>query len=242
MFNIKYLITHDMDYYKKISDNHSFSGFENPYPLSIGFMVNENIKNVELTPNESYDNINKIFSSMIDENIDAFHKISGSFTVDQDYLILKEENIFTIKINGEDTNLKSTFTLITKGDVVESDKPLKLVDIEIYEHVMEQLNQNTLELKDSNNLLKGTVNVNNDGEILFLSIPFDEGLRISVNGKRVEPIILLNTFTGIQLDEGTHEITIDFIPKGFIPGAIISISAISLAILYLLIERKKRII
>jgi len=241
MFNIKYLITYDIDYYTKITDNNSFSGFKNPYPLSIGFMVNEGIKNVELIENESFDNINKIFSSMINENIDAFQIISGSFTVNQDYLILIE-NPHTIKINDEDVNLNSVFTLIKKGDTIETNSPLKLLDIEIYENVMENLNQNILALKESQHLLSGTVNVNNDRDILFLSIPFDEGLRIFVNGEKVEPIILLNTFIGVPLEEGTHEITIDFIPKGFITGSIISISAITFGIIYLLIERKKRII
>ena len=241
MFNIKYLITNDMDYFTRVSDNYSFSGFKNPHPLSIGFMVNAELKDVELITNQSYDNINKIFSSMINENIDPFNTVIGSFSIDHDYLILTE-NIQPIKINNEEINLKSTFTLIKAGDTIETDKPLKLLDIEIYERVMENLNQNILEVKESNHLLSGTVNVTGDKDILFLSIPFDEGLKVSVNGKRAEPILLLDTFIGISLEAGTHEITIDFIPKGFIPGSIISISGIALASIYLLKERKKRII
>lgn len=55
--------------------------------------------------------------------------------------------------------------------------------------------------------LRGTVEVPEDKTLLFISIPYDKGWKIYVDGVETETAALLNgTFLGIKLAPGTHEI------------------------------------
>ena len=68
--------------------------------------------------------------------------------------------------------------------------------------------------------------------VMFLSIPYDRGWSISVDGVQTEPLKLYDTFLGIPLSAGEHKIVMTFMPEGLLPGA--AISGASLLILLLL--------
>jgi len=74
--------------------------------------------------------------------------------------------------------------------------------------------------------IKGTVNAEN-ANILFTSIPFDEGWSIWVNGEKQKPLTFANTFMCIEVPEGTNKIELKYSPKGFKTGVIISIAGIA---------------
>lgn len=78
-------------------------------------------------------------------------------------------------------------------------------------------------------LLQGRVN--GEGGILFFSIPYDEGWQAAVDGEPVEIRKLKDTFLGVPVSDGLHEITLRFIPQGLKIGA--CISGTSLVILLL---------
>ena len=69
--------------------------------------------------------------------------------------------------------------------------------------------------------LKGTIDVAENG-ILYTSIPYDAGWTVRVDGQKVETKSLNGSLMYIELDAGTHEIEMSFIPQGFIPGLMIS--------------------
>ncbi len=56
------------------------------------------------------------------------------------------------------------------------------------------------------------------GEPVFLSIPYDEGLTLKINGKKAELYTVYGGFTAFYLEEGVNDIQITFRPKGFILG------------------------
>ena len=68
--------------------------------------------------------------------------------------------------------------------------------------------------------------------VMFLSIPYDRGWQITVDGVQTEPLKLYDTFLGIPLSAGEHKIVMKFMPEGLLPGA--AISGVSLLILLLL--------
>ena len=58
--------------------------------------------------------------------------------------------------------------------------------------------------------------------VMFLSIPYDKGWKITVDGVQVEPLKLYDTFLGIPMETGEHQIAMTFMPQGLLPGAAIS--------------------
>ena len=69
--------------------------------------------------------------------------------------------------------------------------------------------------------LKGTISCDKDGW-MFTSIPYDTGWKILVDGKKQEPEKILDSFVSVWLTSGTHTVTMEYTPKGLMPGAIIS--------------------
>lgn len=103
-----------------------------------------------------------------------------------------------------------------------------------FEKVYDELKTGQMEVKDyGNEYVKAHIDVNEEGKILFTSIPYDEGWEIKVNGETVEPIGLLDdAFLGIKLNKGSYDIEFKYHVPGFRTGLIISI--ISLIVLLLL--------
>ncbi len=92
--------------------------------------------------------------------------------------------------------------------------------IELYR----ELSQNQLKIKDvHNDYIEGTIDVTEEGKVLFTSIPYDEGWEIIINGKKTEPISLLNdSFLGIKLQTGTYDIEFKYHVSGLTTGGVIS--------------------
>ena len=75
--------------------------------------------------------------------------------------------------------------------------------------------------------LKGSISCDQEGW-LFTSIPFDAGWKVLVDGKEQEPEKILDSFVGIWLSAGSHTVTLEYMPKGLIPGALISAASVLL--------------
>ena len=68
--------------------------------------------------------------------------------------------------------------------------------------------------------------------LLFISIPYDKGWNIYVDGKKVPYKKLASTFIGIDLKKGQHKIKMKFYPRGLIVGLLINFISILITILY----------
>ena len=126
------------------------------------------------------------------------------------------------------------------------------LNMEAFQKGYEFLRQNPLELTEfTDTKLKGTITAPRNG-LLYTSIPYDEGWKITVGGKRLakEKYIALGDyektgappggFLAIPLGEGTHEIELRFEPRGLREGIAVSAAALmALALCALLIRLKK---
>ncbi len=77
-------------------------------------------------------------------------------------------------------------------------------------------------------------------QLLLLSIPYDKGWHIDVEGKKVETKPVLGGLIGIELEEGVHEIRLRYIPEGLILGGIISICFGVILLFYVIQENYKK--
>lgn len=87
--------------------------------------------------------------------------------------------------------------------------------------------------------LEGTVNAVSGEEVLFTTIPYENGWTIKVNGKTVEPIKSLDSLITIPLDAGENKVTMEFSPNYWKFSIVISIFGLLLAAFVFLLEYKK---
>ena len=93
----------------------------------------------------------------------------------------------------------------------------------------DELADEQLEITDfSDTEIKGKINVKKRG-ILYLSIPYEKGWSVYVDGEKTNSVKVLHSMLGAEVGAGEHEITLKYSPEGFSNGVIIS--GVSLAAL-----------
>lgn len=118
-------------------------------------------------------------------------------------------------------------TLTFEMDSSYDSGTIKLIPAEhhsiLFEQVMEQMKKTTwITTETESNHLRGTIRVLEDG-LMFTSIPYDEGWTIRVDGEKIEPEKIANAFLGIRLTPGEHLIEMNYTPKGFGIGMILTL-------------------
>lgn len=95
------------------------------------------------------------------------------------------------------------------------------------------LSKNGLEITFMNDTrIEGTITADHDG-IMLMSVPYDRGWKIYVDGERIEQSSLIDALTEVPLTAGTHSVVMKYSPEGFRIGvAITAICVIILVILY----------
>lgn len=106
----------------------------------------------------------------------------------------------------------------------------------VYEELQRQIFQ-VSEYRDG--YFKGTVNADKES-LLFLSIPYDEGWSILLNGKEVEAGTVLNAFMAIELPEGSHTLELRYTSEGFWSGVWISLVSLLLFIIFWMLTARYR--
>ena len=117
LLNIKYLLSKkELNYYKKLETNYDINTYENIYNLPLGFMVNNDIKNLKLEKYNPFENQNKILKSM-NQNIENVF-IKNNYTLELNNLKIdeNEKKLTYKKINpNEKASIKIKLTTENKG-------------------------------------------------------------------------------------------------------------------------------
>ena len=93
--------------------------------------------------------------------------------------------------------------------------------------------------KFSDSDIYGTIDVKNDG-VMFLSIPYEKGWSVYVDGKKAETVRLMQAMLGVKLQQGRHEIRLKYIPEGLVTGMAVSSVSLLLFMLFAVIDRRKK--
>ena len=105
-------------------------------------------------------------------------------------------------------------------------------------NVYDELKDKQMEVLDyGNGWVDGHIDVNEDGKVLFTSIPYDEGWEIKVNGIKTEPLQLLDgAFIGLDLPRGNYDIEFRYHVPGLKIGCLITLISLLLMIGLLIIN------
>ena len=98
-------------------------------------------------------------------------------------------------------------------------------------------NTSCADLRYNGSKIIGNVRTDSNKTCL-LSIPYNDGLVVKVNGNKVPVKMVLSDLTAFELSAGENSIEIYMIPKGFIAGIIISVIGIVLLAVYIRFQRK----
>lgn len=106
------------------------------------------------------------------------------------------------------------------------------IDEELFKEIMPTLQENSFEIESfTDDSFVGKVTATEEKSLFMLTIPYDEGWHISIDGKEIETVELLGSLTGIYLEPGEHTIEMHYFPWAVKYGLIISISSLLLLIL-----------
>ncbi len=101
------------------------------------------------------------------------------------------------------------------------------------------LNENKVNITSHNqNSITGTISNGLDNQIIFTSIPYDDGWHVSINGNEVKTFKNLDSLLAFELPKGESNIELYFIPKGFILGLIISLFTLDMLVVIYMRKRK----
>ncbi|MBR2647084.1 MAG: YfhO family protein [Clostridia bacterium] len=82
-------------------------------------------------------------------------------------------------------------------------------------------------LKTSKNSITGSYTAKG-GECVFLSVAYNEGMSLKINGKKAELYEVYDGFTAFYLKAGKNDIRLTFTPQGFVGGLCITLVGVGL--------------
>ena len=108
------------------------------------------------------------------------------------------------------------------------------IDYEAMNEAFDLLDTASMFVEDyGNDYLKGTIDLPEGQELIFTSIPYDEGWRVKIDGEKAEPIKIMGALLAVPSTAGFHEIEFVYRPNCAVYGGILSL--IGLALFALLI-------
>lgn len=240
---------------KKYKDNKYKTDIDyiylNKEALNFGYIIRSN-KEIDNKTNP-FEYQNDLIKSYAGLNKDILIKaVNGNNKnlVDSKYLyFIAYNSVSRITINGKE------YKDFVKDSIIAIENKFQTNDLEIkaYDKDEKEVNNylcyymdlgayysaiNNLKLHQLENIvinknkISGNIEIGYDSTLL-LSIPYEEGWTIYVDGKKTEYYKLNEIFTAIDLSAGKHAIEMKYIPKAFYLSLFISLLSIIMTYIYL---------
>lgn len=104
------------------------------------------------------------------------------------------------------------------------------MDMEKFALVIEKLGEQPFVVDDyTSDSIRGHIQTGMSGTML-LSIPYEPGWQVKVDGKKVRTEAYANAFLGIELEAGEHVVELSYFPEGLAAGTGVSLLALFLLI------------
>jgi uncharacterized membrane protein YfhO len=111
---------------------------------------------------------------------------------------------------------------------------------EVLQNALKILGENSLEnVSMDSTHLTGSLTLESPGR-LIMSIPYEKGWKITVNGERVEPQTFGGSLIALDLDAGEYDISMKYVPQGLLAEAAVSLISIVLFVLFIKIKLNHR--
>ena len=233
----------------KADDDKSIYIYENPNFVGLGYIINDKCNNISF--DFKFDE--NVFNCITGRN-DSFYKEYSIKKNDDGYssIIKNPSNFYlyypsiiqhkmkfdnnilsfasdSLLIENNIKNYNFKFSFYDEIDI-ENFK-IYYFDFEKYKSSVKQFNTNKLDYKIIDNKIVGSIN--SDGGLLMVTIPYEKGFDIKVDGKKVNYEEVLDTFIGFNLDKGYHDIVIEYHQPYLKSGICLSFLSFTLLIIFL---------
>ncbi|MFF2091711.1 YfhO family protein [Paenibacillus sp. NPDC058174] len=159
------------------------------------------------------------------------------------YSIEAGKKNYNIPLNYKQNIIAAGLSFETPAaDLQISDAWLSFKKINYNIEDIKKLSQNEYKLSTvTNNKIEGVIEVAG-AKLLALSVPYDEGWSVKVDGKEAKVQKVNVGFIGVLLEPGLHQVEFKFTPPLFKTGLIITIISILIIVTLLIIQwRKQRV-
>ena len=85
--------------------------------------------------------------------------------------------------------------------------------------------------------IRGHIQVSKAGE-LVLSVPYEPGWKVLVDGEEVQPGLFDDTFISLSLEAGEHTVEMHYYPAGLTLGIVITLICLAAFVLILILENE----
>ena len=195
-------------------------------------------------------------------SVGAFQEEDGATTITADvsghyYAYVGDTGVNSLKMESEGGN--KSFSQVKyhyicdlgwhdTGDVIsltsEDSSSLNVSAYRLNHDVMDEvisiLGEQTMTVDSySSTHINGHIDVSRTGE-LILSIAYEPGWTILVDGEEVQPGLFDDTFISLSLTEGEHTIEMQYRPAGLTIGIIVSLICLTVFVAIVVLERRKR--
>lgn len=226
--------------------------FKNKYTLGLGYIIKDQCNNL----NNEFPYSENAFNCITGSDKKYFKEIKPSFK-ENDLNVYEIDSDFYIYLPNITDNAKyyksifkenlihiyTDYAYVVNNDKkqikIKSNDNLKIYYFDFNEFINEF---NKIEKEDfnytiDNNTLTGSINTK--GGLFMLTIPYEKGIKILVDGKQIEYVNVLDNLIGFNLDKGFHQIEVTYKQPGIGISIFVSIISLSICILYCVMENKK---
>lgn len=254
--------------FKKLGEDGELALYKNDQALSLGFMVKDSIRDWDIGAEEPLQVQNSFVELatglepiyVLDRYIDMADGQNYGIKIPENkqvYLCLdtrvagidlntpeytksfKDYTDHLYVINGSPASDMADFTVTLKETQTSSVRAeVYTCSNDAYQRVYEKLAESQLEeVQAEGNTVSGSIDAKEEGTLL-LTLPYDEGWTITVDGAKAEQYPVGEALTGVHLTAGSHEIRMKYTPVGLWPGTALSLLCVLLYLFSGLLEKR----
>lgn len=273
VFGIRYVLSSNgksdtLYQFEKVDGDDNLTMYQNDNALSIGFMVNSDIREWNIQGGNPMDVQNQFVELatglepiyVLDRYIEMQDGENYGIRIPEDkqvYLYLgkrvdklelntpeysKTYSTYTdhlYVINGVGENREADFTVTEESGDVETAIVYTCAN-GAYEAVTQKLAESQLEqVEAEGSHLSGTIRVKEAGTLL-LTIPYSENWKVLVDGQETEAVCIGDSLMGIDLTEGDHEIRMTYTPGGLAAGIGLSLVCLLLFGVVCVLDKRRK--
>lgn len=246
--------------FERVAEDGELALYKNDSALSLGFMVNDSIADWDIQASEPLQVQNSFVQLatgldpiyVLDRNIDMEDGQTYGIKIPQDkqvYLCVdtrvakidlrtpeytrayEDYTDHLYVINGTPQSDMADFTVTLKDTQESVQAHVYTCANDAYEAVIDRLSESQLtDVRVDGNEVRASLDAKRDGT-LMLTVPYDEGWEIKVDGKESEYFRIGEALMGLKVGAGEHTIEMKFTPPGFHMGALLSAICVLLYVL-----------
>ena len=175
-------------------------------------------------------------TAFVAQSVGMDHLGPCAFTAVRNYI-----GCVALPVVTEDTQITLT-SYLGEGEGLEGTCYLATFDEEAFRGAWEKVMARGCETRsERDSVIEVTVPQGAEASQLMLTIPYDAGWQVKVDGVPVETTTRYGQFLAVNLEAGAHTVELRFLPQGFMAGAAVSgLSLLAVAVWQVAAFRRRR--